>query len=59
MGFNLVTEKQVSEMLGVTLDTVRRWRRENRGPSFLTLGKLARYDRKDIEEFRNKKRRKK
>jgi len=59
MGLNIITEEKVSEILGVKLDTVRRWRREDRGPSFLTLGRLIRYDLKVVEAFSRKKGRKK
>ncbi len=39
-----LNEKQVSEMLGLRVKTLQRWRLENRGPEFRKLGGAVRYD---------------
>ena len=39
----LLTESEVSEILRCTKAALRRWRREERGPRFIRVGRLIRY----------------
>ena len=54
----LLTEKQVSKLLTISVDTLRAWRkRKNKDgtlPYFKVGTKLVRYRRSEIEEFLNK-----
>jgi excisionase family DNA binding protein len=47
----LLTEEEVSERLHVSLATIRRWRLERRGPKFIKVGALVRYQPEDLEEW--------
>lgn len=40
----LWTTDDVAERLKIPAGTLRRWRREGKGPPFLTLGRHVRYD---------------
>ncbi len=44
MNANLMTEMDVSKRLRVSLACLRRWRLEKRGPEYLKVGSLVRYD---------------
>jgi len=46
---NLMTEEQVSELLNVSVASLRRWRLERRGPAFIKVGSLVRYKPEDLE----------
>ena len=48
---NLLTDREVSRMLGVSLGTVRRWRLFRGGPRFRKLGSAVRYALADIETW--------
>jgi len=48
----LLTEKEVSQYLGVSLAALRKWRtQEQRGPVFLKLGNLVRYRQEDVDQW--------
>jgi excisionase family DNA binding protein len=53
----LLTRSEVSELLGVSPNTVTRWAREGRLPSQATLGGHHRFDRELVEELRRSLRR--
>jgi predicted DNA-binding transcriptional regulator AlpA len=44
-------ETEVSEMIGPSLPTLRRWRLEDRGPKFRKFGSLVRYGNFDLDEW--------
>jgi predicted DNA-binding transcriptional regulator AlpA len=48
---NLLTEKQVSQRLSLSLATLRRWRVDDRGPKFRKLGSCCRYSVADIDAW--------
>jgi excisionase family DNA binding protein len=48
---NLLTEEQVSKQLSVSVPTLRRWRLLNRGPRFVKVGSLVRYQPEDLERW--------
>ena len=54
----LLTEKEVSKLLNISVDTLRAWRKrknkEGTLPYFKVGTKLVRYRRSEIEEFLNK-----
>lgn len=41
---HLMTEQDVSKRLRVSLACLRRWRLERRGPEYIKVGSLVRYD---------------
>ena len=51
MNTKYFTETEVSEMIGPSLATLRRWRLENRGPKFRKFGSLVRYGNYDLAEW--------
>ena len=46
-----LTERQVSEQLGLSVATLRAWRHRGKGPRFLRLGRSVRYLPSDVDEF--------
>lgn len=44
----LLTERQVANLTRMSLASVRRWRRLNRGPKYLRLGGAIRYKPQDV-----------
>ncbi len=48
---HLLNDRQVAELLGVSLATVRRWRLLNRGPRFLKLGASCKYRASDVANW--------
>lgn len=60
---NLLTEEQVAEMLGLSLVTLSKYRREGDGPPYIQLNKgkqrpVVRYQKEDIQEWITQKRKK-
>lgn len=51
----MLTSKQVSELLGVKLNTLQKWRSRGTGPKYFKFGgsnsAAVRYDREDVERF--------
>ena len=47
----LLTEIDVAEHIGVSLQTVRRWRRERLGPPYVKIEASVRYRQEDIDAF--------
>jgi excisionase family DNA binding protein len=47
----LLTETEVSNVLRVSLATLRKWRVDNRGPRFIKIGPLVRYQLEDLREW--------
>ncbi len=47
----LLTEKHVAHLLGVKMTTLQMWRHQGRGPSFVRVGRLVRYQPTDVRLF--------
>ena len=47
----LIDENEVAAFTGASLTTVRRWRREGRGPAYRKIGRLVRYRRDDLADW--------
>lgn len=47
----LLTETEVSQVLRVSLATLRKWRVVKRGPRFIKIGPLVRYQLEDLREW--------
>jgi excisionase family DNA binding protein len=47
----LVTEDEAASLLRISLTSVRRWRREGRGPVYRKIGRSVRYRRDDLADF--------
>jgi hypothetical protein len=45
---DLMTERQVSKQIQVSLAALRKWRVERRGPRFVKVGALVRYRPDDL-----------
>jgi len=39
-----INEKELSSITGIALPTLRRWRHERRGPSYIKICRMVRYD---------------
>ena len=46
-----LTEREVSELLGLSVATLRAWRHRGKGPRFLRLGRSVRYLPSDLADF--------
>ena len=46
-----LTEREVAELLGLSVATLRAWRHRGKGPRFLRLGRSVRYLPSDVDEF--------
>lgn len=46
-----VDEKAVSTMIDAALPTLRKWRNERRGPSYVKIGRMVRYDIEEVMKF--------
>lgn len=51
MSTRFFTETEVSERTHVSLGTLRRWRLENKGPTFHKFGFLVRYGEDDLTSW--------
>jgi predicted DNA-binding transcriptional regulator AlpA len=45
---NLVNEREVARITGMSLATVRRWRLLGKGPKYLKVGSAVRYRPEDV-----------
>ena len=47
----LLNERQVADLIGVSVATIRHWRHRGKGPSYLKIGPLVRYDPRAIQRW--------
>ena len=47
----LLTEAQAADLLALKPDTLRRWRYQGRGPTFVRVGASVRYRITDVERW--------
>ena len=47
----LFTEKEIAEILGISVSTVRRMRQQSSGPKATRIGSLVRYRLEDVQQF--------
>ena len=49
---DLLTVQQVSELTGISVETLNQWRSQRKGPPYLKIeGKLVRYRRADLIQY--------
>ena len=48
---SLLNERQISQILGISVSTLRRWRSQQTGVRFVRIGSLVRYRPEDLEDF--------
>ena len=46
-----ICEKEAAVYLGISLSTIRRWRKKGTGPEFFHFGRVLRYGIKALETF--------
>jgi excisionase family DNA binding protein len=46
-----LTEREVAELLRLSVATLRAWRHKGKGPRFLRLGRSVRYLPSDVSDF--------
>lgn len=51
MSTRFLTELEVAERTHISLDTLRRWRLESKGPRFHKFGSLVRYNEDELVEW--------
>jgi excisionase family DNA binding protein len=47
----LLTPEDVSRITGISLETLSQWRSKKIHLPYLKIGRLIRYDRRDVEEY--------
>jgi predicted DNA-binding transcriptional regulator AlpA len=47
----LYSDKDLSEQIGKSIVTLRRWRREGKGPKWVTIERSVRYRASDVDEW--------
>ena len=47
----LVTETQAAEILGLSVKTLRRWRWQRRGITWVKIGEAVRYSTDDLQAY--------
>lgn len=50
-GSQLLDEGRLAERLGVSRSTLQSWRYSGRGPRYLKIGRLIRYQESDVEAY--------
>jgi hypothetical protein len=48
---NWITEKKVSEMTDLAVQTLRNWRHLSKGPAYSKIGRAIRYNLDDVENY--------
>ena len=48
---SFLNKQEVSKRLNVSVATLRRWRLEKRGPTFIKVGSLVRYRPEDLDSW--------
>lgn len=56
-GEKFLTTEELSEILKIPARTLRFWRKENRGPPWLKMGRSVKYRESEVSEWVNKQRR--
>ena len=51
----MVSEVAIETRYGISRRTLQRWRLQGRGPRFYKLGRIVRYDLRDVEAWVNSK----
>ncbi len=47
----VLTQEELAEMVDVTTDTLREWRRIKVGPDYVRVGKHVMYREKDVQDW--------
>ena len=47
----LITQSELADLLEVTRETLREWRRLKQGPDYVRLGKAVMYRETDVQEW--------
>lgn len=51
MGLELLTEEKACKMLGIKKGTMKKWRSAGKGPTFIKLGRVIRYERNKLTDY--------
>ena len=46
-----INERELSSITGIALPTLRRWRHQRKGPSYIKINRMVRYDYDQALEF--------
>jgi excisionase family DNA binding protein len=47
----LLTPEEVSDLTGLSVETLAQWRSQKKHFPFIKLGRLVRYDREDVDRY--------
>jgi excisionase family DNA binding protein len=47
----LWTQQQTAKQLGVSVETLGKWRSKQKGPAYIRVGNLIRYRQTDVEQW--------
>lgn len=48
---SLLSAEQVSELTGLSVETLAQWRSQRRGLPYLKIGRMVRYDLTDVQAY--------
>ena len=48
---NLLSAERVSQLTGLSIDTLAQWRSQRRGLPYLKIGRSVRYDLNDVQDY--------
>lgn len=51
MAERTLNERQVAELLGLKIQTLRNWRHKRKGPAYIKLGAAVRYRGEDLDSY--------
>lgn len=51
-----ITEKELAQITGFALQTIRNWRHVRRGPNYVKISRAVRYDYAEVMLFMNSRR---
>lgn len=54
---NLLTPQELADRFKCSVITLKRWRKERKGPRFIKEGKFVRYHPKDVDDWEDRHRR--
>ena len=47
----VITEKEVSKLLSISLQSLRNWRCQRKGPPYIKIGRSVRYPIEDLRKY--------
>ncbi|WP_099720833.1 helix-turn-helix domain-containing protein [Bifidobacterium choerinum] len=56
MAWRLYSSSEAARILGISPDTLRRWRDAGRGPAYILVGSRYKYEHSELESYMRRRR---